>query len=29
LNSKNIKGEIGEELDIDSDLEEDAWEMRN
>lgn len=26
LNSKNIKGEVAEhELDIDSDLEEDAW----
>lgn len=29
LNSKNIKGEIGEELDIESDLEEDAWTIRN
>ena len=30
LNSKNLKGEVAEhELDIDSDLEEDAWEVRN
>jgi len=30
LNSKNIKGDMAEhELDIDSDLEEDAWEIRN
>jgi len=29
LNSKHIKGEVAEhELDIDSDLEEDAWEVR-
>jgi len=29
LNSKNIKGEVAEhELDIDSDLEEDQWEIR-
>ena len=30
LNSKNIKGDVADhELDIDSDLEEDAWEVRN
>lgn len=30
LNSKNIKGDTVEhELDIDSDLEEDAWQVRN
>lgn len=29
LNSKNIKGEVADhELDIDSDLEEDAWQVR-
>lgn len=30
LNSKGIKGDVAEhELDIDSDLEEDAWQVRN
>lgn len=30
LNSKNVKGDVVDhELDIDSDLEEDAWEVRN
>jgi periodic tryptophan protein 2 len=30
LNSKNIKGDVAEhELDIDSDLEEDAWEVKD
>lgn len=30
LNSKNIKGDVADhELDIDSDLEEDSWQVRN
>jgi len=30
LNSKNVKDDVAEhELDIDSDLEEDAWQVRN
>ena len=30
LNSKNIKDDVADhELDIDSDLEEDAWQVRN
>ena len=30
LNSKNLKGEVADhEIDADSDLEEDAWEVRN
>ena len=30
LNSKNVKGDVlDHELDIDSDLEEDAWQVRN
>ena len=30
LNSKGMKGDVAEhELDIDSDLEEDAWQVRN
>jgi periodic tryptophan protein 2 len=30
LNSKGIKGDVAEhELDVDSDLEEDAWQIRN
>jgi len=29
LNSKNVKGDVADhELDIDSDLEEDAWQVR-
>ena len=30
LNSKSVKGDVVDhELDIDSDLEEDAWQVRN
>jgi periodic tryptophan protein 2 len=30
LNSKNVRDGVADhELDIDSDLEEDAWQMRN
>ena len=30
MNSKNVKGDVVDhELDIDSDLEEDAWQVRN